>query len=68
MYNLIRESHPAFDQFFTGSNGKEIVNCVLSDDHVHYVVWQGRRVMAHVDYPNAEKFECLLAAVAALNK
>lgn len=68
MLELKRENNETFKEFFTGTNGRKIVNCILDDNCVRYIVFEGLRVKSRREFDNSKKDLCFKNATKALNK
>lgn len=68
MLELKRENNETFKEFFTGTNGNKTVNCILDDNCVRYIVFEGLRVKSRREFNNSKKDLCFKNATKALNK
>ena len=68
MMELRKESNEMFKEFYTGTNGRKVVNCILDDNCVRYIVFEGRRVKSKREFGNTQKELCFKNATKALNK
>ena len=68
MLELRKENNSVFNEFFTGTNGNKTVNCILDDNCVRYIVFEGRRIKTRREYDNCKKELCFKNATKALNK
>ena len=68
MLELKRENNKTFKEFFTGTNGRKTVNCILDDNCVRYIVFEGLRVKSIREFDNSKKDLCFKNATKALNK
>lgn len=72
MKELKRIESEMFKEFYQGVNGNRIVNCILDDNCVRFVVLEkGSRTISRTirrEYRNDQKERCFRNAVKALNK
>lgn len=67
MLELVKEKHSVFNEFYTGTKGTITVNCILDDNCVRFIVFEGRRVLNRREYKNNGKRLCFIRATQALN-
>ena len=68
MLELRKENNVTFKEFFTGTNGTKIVNCILDNNCVRYIVLEKGKIKSKREFNNSNKDLCFKNAVKALNK
>ena len=68
MIELKKEANETFKEFYTGTSGRKTVNCILDDNCVRYIVFEGLRLKSRREFGNNQKELCLKNATKALNK